>query len=43
MMRWCGLRVAEFPKGCDDGLEQKLALYGFNNLTKTLSFNIYDV
>lgn len=25
------------------GLEQKLALYGFNNLTKTLSFNIYDV
>jgi len=25
------------------GLEQKLSLYGFNNLTKTLSFNIYDV
>lgn len=25
------------------GLEQKLTLYGFNNLTKTLSFNIYDV
>ena len=25
------------------GLEKKLALYGFNNLTKTLSFNIYDV
>lgn len=25
------------------GLEQKLRLYGFNNLTKTLSFNIYDV
>lgn len=25
------------------GLENKLALYGFNNLTKTLSFNIYDV
>lgn len=24
-------------------LGQKLALYGFNNLTKTLSFNIYDV
>lgn len=24
-------------------LEKKLALYGFNNLTKTLSFNIYDV
>ncbi len=24
-------------------LEEKLALYGFNNLTKTLSFNIYDV
>lgn len=25
------------------GLENKLKLYGFNNLTKTLSFNIYDV
>lgn len=25
------------------GLEEKLTLYGFNNLTKTLSFNIYDV
>lgn len=24
-------------------LENKLALYGFNNLTKTLSFNIFDV
>ncbi|NLP27120.1 MAG: adenosylmethionine decarboxylase [Clostridiales bacterium] len=25
------------------GLDKKLSLYGFNNLTKTLSFNIYDV
>lgn len=25
------------------GLADKLKLYGFNNLTKTLSFNIYDV
>ena len=25
------------------GLEKKLTLYGFNNLTKTLSFNIYDI
>lgn len=25
------------------GLEDKIRLYGFNNLTKTLSFNIYDV
>jgi S-adenosylmethionine decarboxylase len=25
------------------GLTTKLTLYGFNNLTKTLSFNIYDV
>ena len=25
------------------GLAKKLELYGFNNLTKTLSFNIYDV
>lgn len=24
-------------------MEQKLKLYGFNNLTKTLSFNIYDI
>lgn len=24
-------------------MEQKLTLYGFNNLTKSLSFNIYDV
>ena len=24
-------------------MDQKLTLYGFNNLTKTLSFNIYDV
>lgn len=25
------------------GVDNKLKLYGFNNLTKTLSFNIYDV
>lgn len=25
------------------GLDEKLKLYGFNNLTKSLSFNIYDV
>lgn len=25
------------------GVEKRLKLYGFNNLTKTLSFNIYDV
>ena len=24
-------------------MEKRLKLYGFNNLTKTLSFNIYDV
>lgn len=30
-------------KGVMLGLENKLTLYGFNNLTKTLSFNIYDV
>lgn len=24
-------------------MEEKLALYGFNNLTKSLSFNIYDI
>ncbi|NYF24886.1 adenosylmethionine decarboxylase [Sporosarcina sp. JAI121] len=30
-------------KGVMLRLENKLKLYGFNNLTKTLSFNIYDV
>ena len=25
------------------GLKKKIQLYGFNNLTKTLSFNIYDI
>lgn len=25
------------------GLNEKITLYGFNNLTKTLSFNIYDI
>ena len=30
-------------KGCVIKLEKKLTLYGFNNLTKSLSFNIYDV
>ena len=24
-------------------MNKKLSLYGFNNLTKTLSFNIYDI
>ncbi len=24
-------------------MAEKIKLYGFNNLTKTLSFNIYDV
>lgn len=26
-----------------EGLENRLKLYGFNNLTKTLSYNLYDV
>jgi len=30
-----------FPRGAV--MENKLKLYGFNNLTKSLSFNIYDV
>ena len=25
------------------GLNEKIQLYGFNNLTKTFSFNIYDI
>lgn len=32
-----------FPGKGECLLEDKLMLYGFNNLTKTLSFNIYDV
>ena len=30
-------------RGKSDEMEDKLKLYGFNNLTKSLSFNIYDV
>lgn len=30
-------------KGYGVELDKKLTLYGFNNLTKTLSFNIYDI
>ncbi len=30
-------------KGRETGLKDKIQLYGFNNLTKTLSFNIYDI
>lgn len=35
--------MRSFLKGVMLGLERKIKLYGFNNLTKTLSFNIYDV
>ena len=34
----CGLR-----RDVGIGLNEKIQLYGFNNLTKTLSFNIYDI
>lgn len=34
----CGLR-----RDVGIGLSEKIQLYGFNNLTKTLSFNIYDI
>ena len=37
------LRANAFRKAVMVGLEKKLTLYGFNNLTKTLSFNIFDV
>ncbi len=30
-------------RGKSDEMEDKMKLYGFNNLTKSLSFNIYDV
>lgn len=37
-------RHALTPRKADiNRLEEKLKLYGFNNLTKTLSFNIYDI
>lgn len=49
----CGTRRARFEsfffsptkirRKSGDGMENKLKLYGFNNLTKSLSFNIYDV
>jgi len=31
------------PKECFPMVKSKLKLHGFNNLTKTLSFNIYDI
>ena len=37
------LQADAFRKAVMVGLEKKLTLYGFNNLTKTLSFNIFDV
>ena len=37
------LRADAFRKAVMVGLEKKLTLYGFNNLTKTVSFNIFDV
>ncbi len=36
-------RLILWEREGDPGLIDKLKLYGFNNLTKTLSFNIYDV
>ena len=39
-----GLYLLEFFYGEGEaGMNEKLKLYGFNNLTKSLSFNIYDV
>ncbi len=37
------IHISDLGKVVMTGLENKLTLYGFNNLTKTLSFNIYDV
>jgi S-adenosylmethionine decarboxylase len=34
---------AELRRGMEVTMDGKLKLYGFNNLTKSLSFNIYDV
>ncbi len=38
-MEW----IKEKKKDVMSELENKIKLYGFNNLTKTLSFNIYDI
>ena len=35
--------TAEAIFGKEPEMAEKIKLYGFNNLTKTLSFNIYDV
>lgn len=40
-LRFSGITLSE--RTVRIGLENKLKLYGFNNLTKTLSFNIYDI
>lgn len=40
-LRFSGVTLSE--RNVRIGLENKLKLYGFNNLTKTLSFNIYDI
>ena len=37
------MRLTHSERNVRIGLENKLKLYGFNNLTKTLSFNIYDI
>ena len=40
-LRFSGVTLSE--RNVRIGLENKLKLYGFNNLNKTLSFNIYDI
>ena len=42
-MRSIPLVFLFFDKGEEGFMGEKLRLYGFNNLTKALSFNIYDV
>ena len=42
-MRSIPLVFLFFDKGEEGFVAEKLRLYGFNNLTKALSFNIYDV
>ena len=37
------IRLGFFISFLEAAMENKLKLYGFNNLTKSLSFNIYDV
>lgn len=43
ILKWDCTCLSFFYGEGETGMNEKLKLYGFNNLTKSLSFNIYDV